>query len=573
MSARLQVIKNLARLAVKHARFAVIGALLLPTLLTAQKALILDSTTVGGANSNEALAAVAAGFTVTDVSDATWESMTTSQFAAYQLIILADPSCVVGTGPITAALSNTSTWGAAVNGNVVVIGTDPTYHKDSGTAGAGQLMTSAVKFAGAQAGKTGLYAALSCYYAYSPDKTVMPLLDGITPDGSFTLIGLNGAGLCFNNAHIVATSPSLSGLGDADLSNWSCSVHEAFDAWPPSFEVLAMAENFGSSYTATDGTIGSPYILSRGATVISNIVLTPATSTDVKGGSQLLTAKVTTSSSAPVIGTTVTFTVISGPDTGKTGTGVTNGSGVTTFNLTNSPAATGTDYINASFINASSLKETSGNVSVTWTAGTADTTPPTCSLTGTVAGPPKQILITVQDTGSGLSSIVSTEALNATMLIPNFTVGTTKAQVVTATKTNQAATSDVALKVTDVAGNVTSCDPVDMTLKDDGVRGEHTFTKIPASEHFLELSTGRPMTGAAAIPSMGHLSLSERMPEKTIETRVEVRVNGKLIQTLVPGFNTKLINLGPEMVKGSNNTIEIWAYGPRGGTVYALIHD
>ena len=45
--------------------------LLLPAGAFAQKALVLDATTVGGANSNEAKAAVAAGFTVTDVSDAT----------------------------------------------------------------------------------------------------------------------------------------------------------------------------------------------------------------------------------------------------------------------------------------------------------------------------------------------------------------------------------------------------------------------------------------------------------------------------------------------------------------------
>ena len=39
-------------------------ALMLPAGAFAQKALVLDATTVGGANSNEAKAAVAAGFTV-----------------------------------------------------------------------------------------------------------------------------------------------------------------------------------------------------------------------------------------------------------------------------------------------------------------------------------------------------------------------------------------------------------------------------------------------------------------------------------------------------------------------------
>jgi hypothetical protein len=521
-----------------------------PTGLLAQKALILDATTIGGVNSNEAKAAIAAGFTVTDVSDATWESMTTAQFAQYQLLILADPSCTIGTGPITAALSNTSTWGSAVNGNIVVIGTDPTYHYDAGTAGAGQLMTSAVKFAGAQAGKTGLYAALSCYYAYSPDKTVLPLLDGIVPDGSLTLIGLNGAGLCFNQAHIVATSPSLAGLTDADLSNWSCSVHEAFDTWPPSFEVLSIAQNFGSSYTATDGTVGDPYILARGATVVSNIVLTPAASTDAEGGSQLLTATVTTSGGSAVVGTAVKFQVIAGPDTGATGSGVTNGSGQTTFTLKNAPAAAGTDFVNATFVNTSGLTETSGNVTVTWTAKT-DTTPPSCALAGTVAGPPKQILIAVQDTGSGLAKIVVDSNSNDTISIPNFTTGTTASQTVTATKINQSASADVTLTATDVAGNSTTCDPADLTIKDIGIKGERTLTHISSTEHYIQL-----------------VNDGKHGVEK-----VDILVNGKLFKTVVPTFNAENVDVRLAMKPGEKNTITVWAYGPKGSTVFVLVHD
>lgn len=542
---------NRGRVAKRSAALVAMGLfLLLPTGLSAQNALILDATTVGGVNSNEAKAAVAAGFTVTDVSDATWESMTTAQFAAYQLIILADPSCVTSTTPITAALSNTATWGSAINGNIVLIGTDPTYHFDAGTAGAGQLMTSAVKFAGAQAGKTGLYAALSCYYAYSADKTVLPLLDGIVPDGSFTLIGLNGAGLCFNTAHIVATSPSLAGLVDTDLDNWSCSVHEAFDTWHPSFEVLAIAENFGSSYTATDGTVGDPYILARGATVVSNIVLTPPASTDTVGGTQSLTATVTTSGGSAVVGTTVTFKVIAGPDSGKTGTGVTNGSGQTTFALVNSPAAAGTDFINASFVNTSGLTETSGNVTVTWNAA-VDTTPPSCTLAGTVAGPPKQIMISVQDTGSGLNTIVVDSNTNDTISIPSFTVGTTAMQTVTATKLNQSLSATVTLTATDVAGNSTTCDPADLTVPDTGVKGERTLTHISSSEHFIQL-----MNDA-----------------KNGVERVDILVNGKLFKTVVPTFNAENVDVAKAMRKGADNTITVWAYGPKGGALFVLVHD
>ena len=56
----------------------------------------------------------------------------------------------------------------------------------------------------------------------------------------------------------------MAGLDDGDLSGWNCSVHEVFQDWPLNFVVLAIAENFGSVYTAPDGTVGSPYILAAG---------------------------------------------------------------------------------------------------------------------------------------------------------------------------------------------------------------------------------------------------------------------------------------------------------------------
>ena len=65
-----------------------------------------------------------------------------------------------------------------------------------------------------------------------------------------------------------------------------------------------------------------------------------------------------------------------------------------------------------------------------------DNTPPTCELTATVAGPPKQIQVTVQDTGTGLASVVPTTT-NATATVPVFAPGDTSAEVVTATKTDQ----------------------------------------------------------------------------------------------------------------------------------------
>ena len=66
--------------------------------------------------------------------------------------------------------------------------------------------------------------------------------------------------------HIVAVHPVLAGLTDADLSNWSCSVHEVITAFPSTFLPLAIANNVTGEgeYAFADGSHGVPYILARG---------------------------------------------------------------------------------------------------------------------------------------------------------------------------------------------------------------------------------------------------------------------------------------------------------------------
>ena len=222
--------------------------------------LILNSSVTGGMASDEALAAIAAGKTVELASDAQWAAKTAAEFGAYDALILGDPTCTGGAGnaaSIAAAEANRTTWTPTIDGNIVIIGTDEVFHRGQG----GQTLTnSAVKFAGDAAGKTGLMISLSCYYHDSTGVTHnIPVLDGF---GTFTSVGVD----CYNDAHIVATHPALAGLTDASLSNWSCSVHEAFAAFPSSFLTLAIAENISGPFSRTypDGTFGVPYILARG---------------------------------------------------------------------------------------------------------------------------------------------------------------------------------------------------------------------------------------------------------------------------------------------------------------------
>lgn len=322
----------------------------------AGKVLILDRTVTGGAFSTLAQKFVAAGETPVLVDDATWASMTAAQFDAYDAVVLGDPACV-GSAPAVAE-ANAAVWASVVDGNVIVVGTDETFHQ---AQGGDALMASAAAFTVAQAGKTGAYISMSCYDWVTPPNTAVPLLSGF---GSFTTTGVEG---CFNDAHTVATHPALTGLTDTNLSNWNCSVHEGFDSFPLSFEVLAVARDYGTIYTAPDGSVGTPFILARGVSVISDIDLAPATAARTVGQSHTVTATVTTddpSAGTPVVGTPVTFTVIAGPHMGTTGTGTTIASGVASFSYTGTAA--GEDTIEATFVDAAGHTQRSNRVTVTW---------------------------------------------------------------------------------------------------------------------------------------------------------------------------------------------------------------
>lgn len=108
-------------------------------------------------------------------------------------------------------------------------------------------------------GTTGAYISLSCYYEGAAPKTPVPVLSGLAvADGQG--FSVEGAG-CSDSIDIVSSSPALSGITNGLLSNWECSVHEAFDSRPASFGVLAIDTSTGAAYEAADGTHGDPYIL------------------------------------------------------------------------------------------------------------------------------------------------------------------------------------------------------------------------------------------------------------------------------------------------------------------------
>lgn len=92
----------------------------------------------------------------------------------------------------------------------------------------------------------------------------------------------------------------------------------------------------------------------------------------------------------------------------------------------------------------------------TTAGGQVDSEPPTCTITHDL-GPPAVATDTIQDTGSGLAEIVVTVSENADTVVPPFTVGTIDPVVTTSTKIDQTQAMRVDIRVTDSAGNQTTC--------------------------------------------------------------------------------------------------------------------
>jgi hypothetical protein len=287
---------------------------------------------------------------------------------------------------------------------------------------------------------------------------------------------------------------------------------------------------------------GGSTITATCSTSTSSITLTPATATNAVGGSHTVTATVT-SGGNPVAGTTVNFSIDSGPNAGKTGTGVTDVSGHATFTYTDTGGA-GTDSISATFTDASGAQE---KAIATKTWGLSDTTPPSCALTAVITGPPKQVQVTVQDADGGLQTILVTDSTNATTTVPAFTPGTTAPVVVTATKINQSQGARLGLQVTDMAGNVTNCDPSLLTVE---AGKSVTIRRVPSSESTLTIRNG----------SSGLQKL-------------RITVNGKVFVLHLRSNEVRLLDISSAMKDGSRNTISLFGYGRRGSSAFVVLSN
>jgi len=183
----------------------------------------------------------------------------------------------------------------------------------------------------------------------------------------------------------------------------------------------------------------------------------------------------------------------------------------------------------------------------------ADKTAPTCTLTGAIPGPPAQIQVTVQDAVSGLGAgaIVTTVDNNATVSVPTTGPDTTTAVVITATKVNQSLGAQVGFSITDRSGNVTTCDPTEVTVsRTTGQSLNQSVLGLSSAEHFLTVYNSTPGIRALVVTANGHVFVLRL-------------ANGQ----------TATLDLAGAFKAGARNSVSFIAAGPAGATAAVVLHD
>ncbi|MBN1208412.1 MAG: DUF5011 domain-containing protein [Myxococcaceae bacterium] len=232
------------------------------------KVLILSSSVSGGTSSREAQAAFLLGYPVAVVTPAQWSAMTAEQFMEYRAILIGDAACQGGTSAFQAAADNSQIWGAIIDGNIVIVGADPT------TNSTPELVESAVAFALRKQTRTGMYVALGCAYKDALPGTPVPLL---APFGDFEVAGV----ACADKGHVFAMGPDetlTQFLWDGVLPGNGCAARTVFTRYPSNtLAIAALGMNSSGAplpgqqpytdYITHPGEIfvGTPYILARGA--------------------------------------------------------------------------------------------------------------------------------------------------------------------------------------------------------------------------------------------------------------------------------------------------------------------
>jgi hypothetical protein len=179
-----------------------------------------------------------------------------------------------------------------------------------------------------------------------------------------------------------------------------------------------------------------------------------------------------------------------------------------------------------------------------------DTAKPSCPIISSVPGPPAQVTVRFQDTGTGLAELLVTKSENADTVVPPFTVGTNDPVIVTATKIDQTKRSRVEIRATDLAGNVAFCDPIITELVRDEARAvTQTFTDVPEAEHVVTVWNGNPGFKTIAVTVNGQL-----FKIKSLSPGEQAQID--IASAMRPGDNA--VSLSGKGKKGASATIMLW---------------
>ena len=252
----------------------------------------------GESSAPESAVLTAAGYSVTQVSTATLAAMSKSTFQGYAAVVIGDSSSSTScstTAPSTTSLG--TTWEGWVTGNVAVLGTAPAM---PGTSGANALIADAAAYAAKQPSSgsvTGLYLSLNCGYSTAVSGTAVSLLSTVEGIGAAGGLTVNGSLACTDTGTVnkweADSAQTFGGFASASLGTGgtgfpspSCPVREAFDSWPAMFTPVAYdaASDAKSTFTASDGVAGQPYVLLGDPASAATQALAPTTGGEVPAG-------------------------------------------------------------------------------------------------------------------------------------------------------------------------------------------------------------------------------------------------------------------------------------------------
>jgi uncharacterized protein YkwD/plastocyanin len=356
-------------------------------------------------------------------------------------------------------------------------------------------------------------------------------------------------------------SATTDSTGSYTLVNVPLGANGAARSW----DITATPDGFAAQTRTVNVTAGAAVVLDFGFHSQATSTPTPTpTSTETPSPTATATSTATvTLTPTP----TATATVTPTPTASETATPT------PTFTITPTPTSTGTPTPTATSTatpTATSTPTATATTTATPTPAVAnEAIPPACALTAAGVNPTtgqRYLVVVVQDAQSGLKQITLTTLNNAVAQVGRYASGITTAPTtvpiddhstgqvqITATRVDATKASQLAMLVTDVAGNSTACDPVLATLSDGlhGQAGWQVFNHLDESESKVRIANGTPGV-----------------------RRVLLLVNGRrfTLDGLRPN-EVRLVDVARAMGRGMNNTIVVRAEGPRDGTADVLVWD